>query len=73
VDLRGARQAATREAREAYAAEGHQYVSAAAVLIDNPVSRVIGNFFIGLNRPRLPMRLFVSEAEALAWLQTFLR
>jgi hypothetical protein len=39
-----------------------------ALLVGSPVTRVIGNFFIGLNKPRWPVRLFRSESDALAWL-----
>jgi hypothetical protein len=43
-----------------------------ALLVGSPMSRAIGNFFIGLNKPLIPTRLFVSEPEALAWLRGFL-
>lgn len=36
----------------------------------NPVARVIGNFFLGLNRPPIPVRLFAGEEEAISWLQS---
>jgi hypothetical protein len=35
------------------------------------VARAIGNFFMGLNKPLIPTRLFTSEAEALGWLREF--
>jgi hypothetical protein len=47
--------------------------SAAGLLINSPIARAIGNFFIGLNKPSNPTRLFTSEAEALAWLKGFVR
>jgi hypothetical protein len=72
MDIRGAR-ALTREARAYYASrEAAQLFTATALLVDSPVSRAIGNFFLGLNRPEMPTRLFASEGEALAWLRTFL-
>ncbi len=37
-----------------------------------PLSRAIGNIFMGLNKPDFPLRLFTSDAEALAWLTGFL-
>ena len=46
-------------------------VSATAVLVGSPVSRVLGNFFVRLNRPPYPTRLFTDEAEALDWLKQF--
>jgi hypothetical protein len=47
--------------------------SAAALLIGSPLTRAIGNFFMGLNKPLIPTRLFTSETEALAWLKGFVR
>ncbi|MBD3420516.1 MAG: hypothetical protein GF398_10400 [Chitinivibrionales bacterium] len=61
----------TREARRYYA--GHEFgecIAAAALLIGNPVSKIIGNFFLGLNKPLFPTKLFTEEQSALNWLQT---
>ena len=46
---------------------------AVALVIDSPLSRVLGNFFLGFNRPETPARLFTSVDEARAWLNTFER
>jgi hypothetical protein len=46
-------------------------VSAVALIVDTPLSRVLGNFFINVSRPLMPTRLFDNEASALAWLQGF--
>lgn len=63
-----------REARIFFAGEETARVeTAAALLIKSPVSRAIGNFFMGLNKPILPTRLFTAEAEALAWLKGFVK
>jgi hypothetical protein len=62
-----------REARKYYAGEEAASVACAvAIIVGTPVSRVLGNFYIGLSNPRLPSRLFTSEDEALKWLQTYL-
>lgn len=45
--------------------------AAAALVIGSPVSHIIGNFFLGLNRPNCPTRLFDDEVLALAWLEQF--
>lgn len=39
-----------------------------AVLLDSPMSMVMGNFFMRINRPQIPTRLFTREREAVAWL-----
>ena len=44
---------------------------AVALLVGSPLSRAIGNFYLGFNRPTVPTRIFNAEAAALEWLQTF--
>jgi hypothetical protein len=62
-----------RDARHYYASEQAAAVaSAAAIIVGTPVSRVLGNFYLGLSNPRLPSRLFTSEEEALEWLKGYL-
>lgn len=62
-----------REARHYYASdEAAEVASAVAIIVGSPVSRVLGNFYLGLSNPRLPTRLFALEDEALDWLKGFL-
>jgi hypothetical protein len=62
-----------REARKYYAGdEAANVASAAAIIVGTPVSRVLGNFYLGLSNPHLPSRLFSSEDEALKWLKGYL-
>jgi hypothetical protein len=62
-----------REARKYYAGpEAAKVASAVALIVATPVSRVLGNFYIGLSNPHLPSRLFSSEDEALEWLKGYL-
>lgn len=61
-----------REVREYYTQQGYAIgLQAVAILVGSPVSRVIGNLYIGFNKSNIPTRLFTSEAEAIAWLQEF--
>lgn len=46
-------------------------VSAIAMLIKSPVSRIIGNFFLGINKSAVPTKLFTVESDAVAWLTQF--
>ncbi|WP_437321352.1 DUF7793 family protein [Sorangium sp. So ce385] len=73
VDIR-AQKTVDRAAREyfagAEAAKGH---CALALLVDSPVSKAIGNFFLGLSQAPVPRKLFTSEDEAIGWLRGFLR
>jgi hypothetical protein len=59
----------TRDARRIYN-DGAAF--AVALLIGSPVSKVIGSFFLGLNKPSYPLRLFTSEQEAEKWLKDFI-
>ena len=62
-----------RGARTYYAGkETAQAVTACAILISSPLSRVIGNFYMGLNLPVTPTKLFTSESEAIEWLKKYL-
>lgn len=65
------RASADRTVREYFAesADNRTLASRVAFVATNPMSRVIGNFFIGLNRPTIPTRLFGDEESAVAWLQ----
>ncbi len=57
-----------RDAREIYA--NNPSSQAVALVIGNPVSRILGNFFLGVNKNVSPLKLFTSEQEALNWLIT---
>jgi len=62
----------TKEARDYYSsAAPAAYSLAQALITASPLSRLIGNFFLGLNKPPMPVRLFTSESDALRWLEGF--
>ncbi|MEZ4237415.1 MAG: STAS/SEC14 domain-containing protein [Myxococcota bacterium] len=41
---------------------------AVAMVVDNPLARVVANLFVTLTRPEVPVRLFGDTASARAWL-----
>jgi len=41
-----------------------------ALIVTSPISRIIGNFFLGANKPIKPTRLFNNREEALKWLMS---
>lgn len=57
-----------REAREIYRAQSGE-TTAVALVVGSPLSRAIGNFFIGLSRLPYPVRLFTDEVKALEWVR----
>ena len=58
-----------RDARKRFSKE--TTVSAVALLVGTPLSKIIGNFFIGLNKTSIPFKLFTSKTDALEWLEAF--
>jgi len=62
-----------RGARTYFAGEeAAKAVTACAILLSSPLSRVIGNFYMGLNKPVTPTKLFTSESKAIEWLEEYL-
>lgn len=67
VDLRDGVQF-DRAAREYFIDQNPRY-RAVALVADNAPARMLANFFLGLKRGEIPLRMFGSEAQAIAWLQ----
>ncbi len=73
VDLRGTL-SISKEVREYYSSsEGMDDTLATALIVDSPVGRIIGNFFIGMNKPGIPVKIFDSEDKAIQWLRGFIK
>lgn len=62
-----------REARKYLGGkETGEIILAFAFLVDSPLSKMLVNFFLGVNKPSFPTRMFTSEAKAIGWLKGFL-
>ena len=62
----------TKEARDYFANERTASIQrVTALYISSPMSKIIGNFFMGLNKPKCPTKLFTDPQEAIDWLHTF--
>jgi len=60
----------TQDCRNHFAGEEHaKTFSKCALIVTSPISKLIGNFFLGLNKPLKPTRLFTSKEEGLKWLK----
>jgi len=68
ADVRGiaSNERATREL--AAGPEVMAVTSRLAILVGNPVTRILGNFFLRVTRPAYPARIFTDEASARRWL-----
>ena len=72
IDMENVR-SVEREARAFYSSEeAKNYITAAALLITNPVNRIIGNFYMGLNKTAFPFRLFTEKEKTIQWLKKHL-
>ena len=58
----------SKEARQYFSQASTSRSRACALLVGNGISRVLGNFLVGFNRPQTPTRLFTHKEKALAWL-----
>ena len=42
-----------------------------ALLVGGPISKMLGNFFIGFNKGDFPVRLFTEKEKAINWLKKY--
>jgi hypothetical protein len=71
IDARSAK-AISRDARVYYTGSANaELLVAIALVVDSALSRIIGSFFLGLNKTPFPAKLFTSEDAALKWLRGF--
>lgn len=70
--LVGIQSSISKDGRE-YAAseESTKYSVAEAYVIRNVAQRIVGNFYIRMDKPPVPTRLFTSKDEAEKWLGKF--
>ncbi len=47
----------------------HSFRALALLVEASPLGRMMGNVYLRIARPGIPARLFVREAEAVAWLE----
>ena len=68
IDARGIK-SISREARSFFTTNGRETSTMAfGIIIDSAVSKVVGNFFLGINKPVIPTKLFLNEKAAVEWL-----
>ena len=71
VDLRGLFHI-SKEAREIAAEDQHTDMSIAMALVSSSLgTRMISNFFIKINKPKSPTKMFTNMDKALLWLNEF--
>ncbi len=64
----------TREARVFLASEkGCEGIIAAALLIDSPLGSLVSNFWLNINKPLRPTKIFSDELKAKEWLTQYVK
>jgi hypothetical protein len=51
--------------------EGVRGVIAGAIMLDTPFGSFLGNFYLSVTKPKIPLRIFSKKEAALKWLQQF--
>lgn len=69
-DLRGIRDS-DKAARDYLAREGSELVKAVGALVESPVTKVMLNFYLKIDRPRTPTQMFTSQDDALLYLRAY--
>jgi hypothetical protein len=67
-DMRGIKDS-DKAARDYLAKEGSTLVKAVGVFIESPVTKIMGNFYLSINQPITPTRMFTDRSQALEYLQ----
>src|SRR5262245_3159704 len=71
VDMKGIK-STTREARRYLASVGATLVTAAALITGSTVNRTIGNIFLKIDKPPVPIKLFTDGERAMDWVKEYL-
>jgi len=72
VDIREIK-SISKEAREHFTMKNREpNVNSIALLVKSPLSMLIANFFLGINKAVVPTKLFTNEKKALEWLGKFI-
>lgn len=51
---------------------GTQGIKASAIISTSMVNSMLVNFILRISKPNMPVRMFTSQPEAIAWLKTYL-
>lgn len=68
-DIRGLK-GANKAARDYLANEGSEKVKAVALVVGSPALKIMTDFYLIVNKPKVPTKLFTSREEALKYIET---
>lgn len=61
----------TKEARDYFANEGNEGIIANAIISGSVFIKMMANFYITVNKPQNPTRMFTDKKSALEWLAQY--
>jgi hypothetical protein len=62
----------TKEARDYFNTdEASKGISASAIVLKNPLGKILANFIFGLKKPKVPVKFFNDVKEAEKWLENY--
>jgi hypothetical protein len=71
ADVRSVK-SATKDAREYLASEhGTSFIVATAMIISSSVNKILGNFYLQINKPKIPAKIFTNKKDAIKWLSQY--
>jgi len=62
----------TKDGRDYMANEGNDFVIASSLLVNSSVTKMLGNFFMLVSKPKNPTKLFTDELAGKEWLYPFI-
>lgn len=63
----------SKEARDFFSIRNRKSnINGIAILQNSVIGNMVANFFIGINRPTVPVKLFKKEDDAVKWCEQFL-
>jgi hypothetical protein len=61
-----------KEARDFLSSpSGNEGLKAGAIIANNEFTSLLGNFFLSVNRPNIPARMFTNVSQARKWLEKY--
>ena len=62
-----------KPAREYFASEkGIRDLSATAIIVNSDYSRLLGNFFVFVNKTKMPVKIFTDIEKSVIWLHKYI-
>lgn len=62
----------TKEARDHFAVNNRATkITAMGIVVNSPLTKTVGNFFMKFSKPSVPSKLFSSEEKAVEWLNEY--